>query len=346
MTWDGVVELAERRGGAYALLATRGDQVLLERYRGCRPDSLFFAFSVTKPFTAMAIHLLAERGQLSLDDPVAHHWPAYVAHGKDAITIRHVLEHRAGVPSSARFLLVDLAAMPFRGVSVWLAQRARPRWPAGQEAAYHVVSFGFILAEVVRRVDGRRIEQFLSEEIFAPLGLDAYLALPSAELKRTVRLHGIGGNLITPTFVNRRLGRRAVIPAASLHITARSLAAFFRLLAGGGVDQAGRRLCAPQTLAAALAGPTEGCWDHLLGEAQRYGLGFQLGGLPGLVRGIGTRSDPAAFGHNGSSVCNVWADPSRDAVFVYLTGTCPRVMPGVRAMAAMSDAALGAFDAG
>jgi CubicO group peptidase (beta-lactamase class C family) len=95
-----VIELAGRRGGAFALLARHGDAVILEHYRGCGPDTLFFAFSVTKPFTALAVHLLAARGDLDLDRPIADYWPGYAAHDKGSITVRHVLTHRAGVPSS------------------------------------------------------------------------------------------------------------------------------------------------------------------------------------------------------------------------------------------------------
>jgi CubicO group peptidase (beta-lactamase class C family) len=342
VSWDRVIELAERRGGAYALLALRGDEAALERYSGCGPDSLFFAFSVTKPFTALAIHLLVERGQLDLDQPIAHYWPEYAINGKDTITARHVLTHRAGVPFSSIHPAGDMALMAATRCSTRLAERAKPRYPAGSRPAYHVVSFGFILGELLRRVDGRAIEQFMAEEFFGPLRLDAYLALPPDQAGRVVRLHSLGGNILTPTYVNRAATRRAVIPAASLHVTAQSLAKFYRMLLRGGVDAQGRRLLAEGVVAAAREVSCDGEVDAILGQPQRYGQGFQLGGLPGVPRGVGTRSHRLAFGHNGSSVCNVWADPTRDLVWVHLTGTCPQIWPGLMMTAVMSDAVLDA----
>lgn len=92
-----VTDLVAARGGASWLTVVRGGEVLLDRRTGCEPDALFFAFSVSKRFVALAVHLLAERGMLRLDDPVAAHWPAYARGDKSAITIRHVLSHRAGV---------------------------------------------------------------------------------------------------------------------------------------------------------------------------------------------------------------------------------------------------------
>ena len=77
----------------------RDGEVMLDRATGCRPDDLFWIFSASKPYVAMLVHLLAEHGDLSLDDPVARHWPEFGRYGKEAITIRHVLRHRAGVPT-------------------------------------------------------------------------------------------------------------------------------------------------------------------------------------------------------------------------------------------------------
>src|SRR5216683_1581154 len=149
-----VLELVRARGAVAQLCVLRDGQVVLDRRFGCRADALFWVFSVSKPFVALLVHLLAERGELALDDPVAACWPAYARDGKDAITIRHVLTHRAGVPVSSRSLLGDAMAMTSWDRAVRQAESARPRWPAGQVPAYHTLSYGFILGELLRRVTG------------------------------------------------------------------------------------------------------------------------------------------------------------------------------------------------
>ena len=82
-----VLDLVGRRGGSSWLTVVRDGEVLLDHRVGCDADALFYTFSVSKPFVALAVHLLAERGALRLDDPVADHWPGYGGRGKDAITI-------------------------------------------------------------------------------------------------------------------------------------------------------------------------------------------------------------------------------------------------------------------
>ncbi|MDR2252797.1 MAG: beta-lactamase family protein [Bifidobacteriaceae bacterium] len=343
--WQRVKEMADRRGGVYSILALRGDAVAAEWRRGCVNDSLFYCFSVTKPVTAMAVHLLAERGLLRLDDPIWRHWPDYGQLGKAPITIRQVLTHRAGAPFSLGHPVADMLAVGQWDLSVRAAARARPRYPAGEVVAYHVVSFGFILGEVIRRVSGRPVARFVAEEIFEPIGMDASLELPAADLARIVPLRGKGGNLVTPRVVNRPAVRRAVAPAASMHTTAQSLAAFYRTLLAGGVAPSGRRVFASETVAAALVPSSDGEIDRTLRQRQRYSHGFQLGGLPGVVRGIGTTSPRSAFGHNGSGVCGVWAEPREDLVFVYLSDTAELIQPGLRFSATLSDLAWQAFAA-
>ncbi|MDR2381437.1 MAG: beta-lactamase family protein [Bifidobacteriaceae bacterium] len=343
--WARVKAVADRRGGVYSLVALRGGEVVAEWRRGCAPDSLFYCFSATKPVTAMAVHLLAERGQLDLDRPIAAYWPRYAQRGKAGITARQVLTHRAGVPVSFGHPAIDLALTGNWDWSVRAAERVRPRYVPGQVVAYHVVSFGFILGELIQRVSGRPVEQFVAEELFEPLAMDAFLRLPAAEFGRAVPVRSRGGNVVSPLFVNHPAFRGAVAPAASMHTTARSLAAFYQMLLRGGVAPDGRRLFEPSTVEAALTVSAGGPVDRTLHQRQRYGQGFQLGGLPGVVRGIGTVSPPSAFGHNGSAVCGAWAEPDRNLVFVYLSNTTQLIRPGLRFAAALSDAVWSAFAA-
>ncbi|MDR1635226.1 MAG: beta-lactamase family protein [Bifidobacteriaceae bacterium] len=345
MSWQTVRALADASGGAYSFLAVRRGEVVAEHRRGCGAASLFYCFSVTKPVTALAVHLLAERGQLDLDQPIASHWPEYGERGKQTITARQVLTHRAGVPISFGRLVFDLAMMTNWERSVRAAARARPRYPAGETVAYHVVSFGFILGELVRTVSGRPIRQFAREEFFRPLDMDADLAVPADAENRAVRMRGKGGNVVSPAYLNRPAARRAVVPAASMRTTARSLANFYQMLLDGGLAGSGRRVLAQSTVEEALKVSSDGEIDRTLGQRQRYSQGFQLGGLPGVVRGMGTRSPDSAFGHNGSGVCTAWAEPAEGLIFIYLSNTARMIRPGLSFAAALSDAAWAAFAA-
>jgi CubicO group peptidase (beta-lactamase class C family) len=116
------------------------------------------------------------------------------------------------------------------------------------------------------------------------------------------------------------------------------------MLLDGGVTAAGQRIVSEQSIANALTVSADGELDRILHQRQRYGQGFQLGGLPGEARGIGTRSPASAFGHNGSGVCGAWAEPERGLIFIYLSNTAEMIRPGLRFSAQLSDAAWEAFD--
>jgi CubicO group peptidase (beta-lactamase class C family) len=161
----GVIEQHHRRRGACAqICVVRPGEMVLDRSIGCSPDALFLICSASKPFVALLVHLLAECGRLTLDDPVARHWPQFARDRKGSITIRHALQHRAGIPLTGG-ALATVAHMPDWYKAVRDIERARPRWPAGQVPAYHVLSYGFILGELVRRVCGRPVREFLADEL-------------------------------------------------------------------------------------------------------------------------------------------------------------------------------------
>jgi CubicO group peptidase (beta-lactamase class C family) len=167
------------------LCVLRHGQVVLDRQNRCGPEALFLLLSASKPFIAVQVHLLAERGAISLDAPVAAYWPEYARNGKGAVTIRHVLAHRAGVPFASGSELGDALTMTRARRAVRQAQAARPRWPAGQVVAYHPMTYGFILGEVIRRVTGQAAADQIAADILGPLGLsDTHLGIatrPSSE---------------------------------------------------------------------------------------------------------------------------------------------------------------------
>jgi CubicO group peptidase (beta-lactamase class C family) len=152
------------------------------RTRPWREDTLAAVYSGTKGLTSTCIHLLADRGELRLDSPVAHYWPEFGRAGKEGITLGMVLGHRSGVIGPRRRLSPS-EVTDWEAVCDRLAA-AEPWWEPGTAQGYHMVSFGFILGEVVRRVTGRSLGQYLRTEIAEPLGADVHIGLPAAEHRR------------------------------------------------------------------------------------------------------------------------------------------------------------------
>ena len=371
-------QLVEGRPGAAQLCVLRHGEAVLDLSLRCEPDSLFLLWSTGKPFVTMAVHLLAERGLLDLDDPIHRHWPGYERHGKEAVTIRHVLGHRSGVPLSTGSVLRDALAMSDWDRSVRAAENARPKWPVDQVNAYHILSYGFILGELVHRVDGRPIERFLREEIFAPAALrDTHLGLTPDLSPRRIRLQapprGVRPTSLADRWKLAHFERHAsadqVIPAANIHSTARDIARFYQLLLDEGESSPTRNLnnangtnnahdapiFAPKTIsearrpalpdseATAAAEP-----DRVIGHAVRWSQGLQLGwGAHPVTTSLpfGTTAPRDVFGHNGSNYCNAWADPDHGLVFAYLTNLIDPRAEALRAQTQLSDLIRHAFPA-
>lgn len=307
-------------GGMAQLCVLRHGRVVLDRQVRCTPRALFWLFSASKPFIATQVHLLAERGVISLDDPVAAYWPAYASRGKGGITVRHVLTHRAGVPFASGSEFGDALAMTRWDRAVRQAQGARPRWPAGQVVAYHAMTYGFILGEVIRRVTGRAVATQMAADILGPLGLgDTHLGIPDHAWERCVPVDADSlGDRAQAWIWNRRSIRQAVIPAAGISTTARDMARFYQMLLDAGCLD-GVRILSPDTVTEATRVSSEGEIDRVLGRPMRWAHGFVLG-RPGQQTPMGRLASSQAFGHAGSgSVCSAWADPACGVVFVYLT---------------------------
>jgi CubicO group peptidase (beta-lactamase class C family) len=150
--------------------------------RPWRQDTLTTVLSGTKALTATCIHQLADRGELDLQAPVARYWPEFGQAGKEAITLAMVMGHRSGVIGPrTRLRWEDVADWDF--VCEQLAA-AEPWWEPGTAQGYHMTTFGFILGEVLRRVTGRTVGQYLRTEIAEPLGADIHIGLSPAEQRR------------------------------------------------------------------------------------------------------------------------------------------------------------------
>jgi len=316
------VELVRARGAVAQLCVLLEGRVLLDRSFGCRPDSLFWIFSASKPYVALLIHLLAARGQLSLDDPVAAYWPEFGRYGKDRITIRHVLQHRTGLPAG-RVPLGDALVMTNWGRAIRRIENVRTQGAAGLAPAYQALGYGFILGEVVRRITGVALPRFLATELLGPLHAhDTYLGLPDAQRQRQVPIvaRGFAGRVVQ-TMLNRAATRRAIIPSAGISTTARDLASFYLMLLRGGVAR-NTHVLSPAIIETARVPSSDGEIDQCIGTPVRWSQGFQLGGprpAPFAPGPLGHLSSRRTFGHNGSNCCIGWADPDRDLVVAYLT---------------------------
>jgi len=341
------VDLVRARSARSQLHVIRRGEVVLDRSFGCDADALFWTFSACKPYPALLVHLLAERGQLGLDEPIAAHWPRFGRNGKERVTVRHVLQHRSGILTPGG-TLGDALTMTSWGLFAARIEAARLRWEPGEAPAYEPISYGFILGELLERVTGRPFVDLVRSEIIEPLGLrDSHFGLPVELWDRHVDVRGEGlAAGIAGRGVNRRQVRAAVIPAAGLSTTARDLGALYRALLADGQEQQGRILSA-HTLQAALVPSSDGELDRGTRSHIRWSQGFQLGGPrghEGAYTPMGERSSPLAFGHNGSNCCMAWADPERELVFAY---TSDRLQDGERAkrhLADLADAVIGACE--
>lgn len=172
------------------------------------PETLFCLFSASKAVTAMLVHLLDERRSIHLDDPVADYIPGFEANGKSWITIRHVLTHRAGVPTiTGGRVDLELLADWERIIARLVA--ARPTWRPGRRLAYHALTGGWILGEIVRRVTGLDVRAFLRREVLDPLGFRSFgYGVPAAEHARVARNAFTGPPVLFPlsAVMRRALG--------------------------------------------------------------------------------------------------------------------------------------------
>jgi CubicO group peptidase (beta-lactamase class C family) len=304
------------------------------------PTTPFVIFSASKAITAMVAHLLDQRGAIHIHDRVCEYIPEYAAHGKDTITIAHVLSHRAGVPNLPGTVL-DLDNLGDDDLLLRVLCDARPSSRAGKALAYHAISGGFIIAEIVKRVTGRDIRAVLGEEILDPLGFRwmNYGVAPE-DVDLVARSYMTGAPVLPPlsTVLTRALGMpvgeivdnsndprflTGIIPAGNGVTTANELSRFFELLRRGG-ELDGVRIFEPRTIRRALTEQSYREIDFTLGFPTRYGMGFMLGAEVLSLYGPETE---LAFGHLGFTNTIGWADPQRALAGALLTSGKPVLYP-------------------
>lgn len=304
-------------------------------------ETSFCLFSASKAVTAMLIHHLDDEGLLHIDDRVADYLPEFARHGKERTTIRHVLTHRAGIPSLPSGKLFDLDLLARWDRIVELLCDATPVWAPGRRLAYHAVTGGFILGEIVRRVTGKDVRRALEDSLLRPLGFRGMTyGAPSEARPRIARNAYTGIEVPFPlsALVRRSLGvgfREAtevsndprwldgIVPSGNVVGTANEVSRFYQLLLNEG-ELDGTRVMDPRTVRRARNETSYLELDLTLGAPIRYGLGFMLGAEWFSLFGPGT---PQAFGHIGFTQMFTWADPARQLAVALLTSGKP--FPGL-----------------
>jgi len=325
------------------LVVLRAGRVVLDRSIGSTnrdrarvtPRDRFVIYSLGKPFAALSVHLLAERGLLALDKPVSAYWRDYGQNGKQDVTVRQVLQHRTGSPMAGRGMLGVLAeslAIPNWAKSIRRIEEATPWFAPGSAPAYQFFTYGFICGELVHRVTGKKIQEFFDENFARPLGLTrTSFGLPRSAWGERVVIDGRGAFLF-----NWRRMREAVCPSATTSTTAREVAVFYEMLRLGGRAGSARLLC-EETISAARQPSSDGEVDRFIKAPVRWSQAFMLGGVssdegPGCI--MGRKSSRETFGFGGSSSCVAWCDPGRELVSVYL---CNKSVPDPFGFAQLRD---------
>ena len=338
--WGNFHDRGERGGAVCVIVDGRvvvdlwGGWADLGGTRRWQPDTLVNVFSVGKGLIAVCAARLAGQGRLDLGAPVASYWPEFGAAGKDAITVRQLLSHQAGLPAVRRRLppgsMLDWPVM----TSALAAQE--PWWEPGTGHGYHVNTFGFLAGEVIRRVTGATVGALLREEIAGPLGADVHIGLPVSQDARVAQFSWPGpppaeeepaglepaqlmehnayfnpGGLSGAGVINSRAWRAAEVPSANAHGTARGVARVYAALAAGG-SLDGVTIVGGTALAAAATEQVYGP-DLVLHRPSRFGLGFQLT-HPERPLGPGQ----AAFGHFGAGGSLGFCDPDSGLAFGYV----------------------------
>ena len=303
------------------------------RDRGCSQpwlrDTIVCMMSVSKAVSATCLHMLVDRGLIDLDAPVARYWPEFAQAGKQSVLVRHVLDHRAGLPILTERL--HPRAMFDHALMVEALARQAPLWEPGQQAGYHVHNQGFLIDEIVRRVTGRTLPQFLREEITGPLGLDYHFGLSPADQSRCAEFiqategtifaarHGDPSKIVSrawdqlpdPLDLNSREWRESTITSASGHGNARAVARLYGALARGG-ELAGTYLMSPSTLEQAIT-EQHNMVEVMMERPYHQALGYLLSSPPIVWMGPGRRS----FGHHGVGGSIGLGDPDAKVGFAY-----------------------------
>jgi CubicO group peptidase (beta-lactamase class C family) len=302
-------------------------------------DALQVVFSTTKGVTSIAVAMCVERGLLDYSENVSTYWPEFADKGKGNVTVAQLLSHRAGLYTVDGDITLE-EALDWDTVTGRLAVTA-PRFPVDSTHGYHAITFGWLAGELVRRVSGKSIGQFVRDEIASPLNAEFHIGLPEDLEPRVARLMAHPIPKFTPEVAKLMMERsapgtkgaealglngafgngvfnkpevhRAMIPGANGIGNARSLARIYAATVGE-VD--GVRILGEETrLRATVSNTPKGEMDQVLISETNFAMGF-------MVHCPRTPfSGPTSFGHDGAGGSSSFADPSRELGFSYVMNT-------------------------
>ncbi|MEC3952921.1 serine hydrolase domain-containing protein [Nocardia sp. CDC153] len=354
---DGFARAQAEDPGAAQLCVYRRGRVVVDLWTGQDPESgkawdaesLTVLMSVSKGMTATCVHLLVDRGQLDLEAPVREYWPEFAAAGKTEITVADLLSHRGGLSSFDAESAIGAQELTDWSRCVSALAAMTPLWQPGTAFYYHSLTWGYLAGELIRRVSGKSVGEFLAAEISEPLGLSLWIGLPEDQEHRVVpqftrrhmpgvadvaaALTGMGVDLNDRlvratlatlaardeglTLLNSRAGHEAEVPSGNGIGNARSLARMFAATIGE-ID--GIRLLTPEALDRARRPQTEGL-EHpvplnLMPRTNHFAHGYELT-RPAQLLGAG------AFGQVGNGGRIAMAHPESGVAVGY---TCTNMI--------------------
>lgn len=347
--WDAVVSFYKMGlHPAIALCIRRRGEIILDRAIGhargnspqdpegtplvkATPDTLFNFFSGSKTVTAMLIHLLQEEEQLHVDEPVATFIPEFAKRRKHNITIRDMLTHRAGIPVTPEEVL-DLDILTKHEEITRAFCELEPTHRPGSVQAYQAVTSGFVLAEIIRRVTGEGIRDFLTAKVRDPLKMKHFNYGVAPDQLDRVAVDAFTGptptwpykNLVQSAFgasmrelvdlSNDPRFRTGVVPSGNLIATPEEISRFFETLLCGGTFE-DIRVFDQRTIVRATEPQSTGQVDRVLMMPIPLSMGFMLGGRRFGFYGPRTAN---AYGHLGFTNVLGWADPDRDISVAFM----------------------------
>ena len=279
-------------------------------------ETMFVLMSSTKPLTAACLYMLKERGKISYDDLVSKHWPEFAQFGKETVTIGHILTHRGGFPQTPESL--PTSDWPDWSKVVHAMEQAPTIYTPGETLAYHPINYGWVIGEIVRRVDGRSFTQFIAEELAGPLGMSStHVGLPAGLEDQVSPMHKMEDDA-DPSGYSAIFSQssviKSIVPGAGGVATAGDLARFYAMMERkGAID--GAMVLQPKAIDEATTFQVEGVDKSTNAFAQRsYGLALadeRMGQSAG---------DPLqTFGHGGAGTSIGWADFEPGLAVGYIT---------------------------
>ena len=321
-----------------------------DRETPLRTDALFLVASITKPIVAMGALLLIERGQLTLADRVTDYIPEFGRNGKHGVEVRHLLTHTSGLPD----MLPDNVELRRSNATLTrFVERTCEEplaFPPGRGVLYQSMGFA-VLGEIIARISGMACRDFLSQELFEPLGMhDTALGAPddwfvgdSPKVDRLATVQVPADQLEGTTWNwNSRYWRQLGAPWGGLLTTPRDLAVLAQFLLRGGATRTGRRLLSPAAIAASTRNQLTAMREVPDDErrCRPWGLGWRLN-WPAHSANFGDLLGPNTFGHWGATGTVMWIDPDQHLFAVILT-TTPQE-PSGRSLSRLSNALAAAW---